>query len=462
MATLSKDSLKKSLPQKNPDGKGRVSFYTLGCKVNQYETQILREKFNEAGYITVDEDAPADIYIVNTCSVTNLADRKSRQHIRQFRRHNPDAVIVAMGCYAQLKPDEVTEIPGVCIVAGTNEKSHIVEYVEDYIENNRKGSVEKHIVDYDKIDEYEDLGCISAMKSRTRAFIKVQEGCDRFCSYCIIPYARGKARSRAPENIVREVTNLLNNGFKEIVLTGINTALYGIDWKASKGRSRIVELVKLISDIPGDFRIRLSSLEPNVIDLEIAEQLIKIEKLCPHMHLSIQSGSDGVLHRMGRRYNVDSYKKIVEVLRSSNPLYAITTDIIVGFPQENEEEFQESLRSIEDIKFSKIHVFKYSLRTGTKAAEMSGQCSDSVKNLRSSTLSEASESIASEFLKLNQGTVHRVLFERYDKVAGTLEGYTDNYIKVICKTGASENSVGAFADVKLVSADDGFMIGEII
>ena len=462
MTKLSNDSLEKTLPQKAAESKGIVSFYTLGCKVNQYETQMLRERFTEAGYFTIDEDAPADIYVVNTCSVTNFADKKSRQHIRQFRRHNPDAIIVVMGCYAQLKPDEVTEIPGVCIVAGTNEKSHIVDYVEDYIANNRKGSVEKHIVDYDNISEYEDLGCISAMESRTRAFIKVQEGCDRFCTYCIIPYARGRARSRVPESIIREVSNLLSNGFKEIVLTGINTALYGIDWPDSEGKSRIVELVKQISDIPGDFRIRLSSLEPNVVDVEIAEQLIKIEKLCPHMHLSVQSGSDGVLRRMGRRYNMNSYKRIVETLRSSNPLYAITTDIIVGFPQESEEEFNDTLKSVEEIGFSRVHAFKYSVRTGTKAAEMEEQCSDSIKSSRASALNEIAENTTLKFLELNAGTVHRVLFERYNTIDGTIEGYTDNYIKVICEVKTAENLEGTFADVKLVSAEDGFMTGEVV
>ena len=296
----------------------KVSFYTLGCKVNQYETQMLRERFAQAGYETVGEDDPADIYIINTCTVTNLSDRKSRQRIRRVKKQNENAVIVVTGCYAQIDADAVAKIPGVSVIAGTNEKSHIVEFVEKYMQMHKNEREEYsgkdcakdpdlsagpdiHVLSYEALRDYEEHGSITSMDSRTRAYIKIQEGCDRFCSYCIIPYARGRVRSRDIREIVKEAEGLIRAGFKEIVLTGINTALYGRDFTEKiNGLSGVEIAVDAISRIEGEFRIRLSSLEPNVIDEKTALRLTKYPKLCPHMHLSLQSGSDTVLKRMNR------------------------------------------------------------------------------------------------------------------------------------------------------------------
>ena len=434
--------------------KKTVSFYTLGCKVNQYETQMLKEKFSDAGYEIAGEEEYADVYIINTCTVTNLSDRKSRQHIRRMKKINPDAVIAVTGCYAQTDPEAAAAVEGVCIVAGTNEKNNLVEFVENYIRENgdSRYAVDSHIIPYEELTEYEETGIITSMESRTRAYIKVQEGCDRFCSYCIIPYARGKVRSRGLREVLAEAESLISRGFRELVLTGINTALYGIDFEEWKDDSisGIEKLIAAIDGLEGDFRIRLSSLEPNVIDLSVAENLHKYRKLCPHIHLSIQSGSDSVLKRMNRIYNREEYLAIANKLKETEPLYAITTDIIVGFPGETDEEFEDSIDMISRVGFSKVHAFKYSKRNGTVAAEMKNQVDGVIKNKRSEILISHAEEAATEFCKKNIGSIRRVLFERMTD-EGLIEGYTDNYIRVYCETSDSESLLDSFADVKLES-----------
>lgn len=449
----------------------KVSFYTLGCKVNQYETQSMREQFRKAGYGIAEEEESADICVINTCSVTNVADRKSRQYIRRMKKLNPDAVIVVTGCYAQTDPEAVSEIEGVSIIAGTNEKSRIVSFVSDYMEKHASESrglleseqAENHVLPYEELIHYEDMGTITAMESRSRAYVKIQEGCDRFCSYCIIPYARGPVRSRSVGSIVDEVRNLIDSGYREAVLTGINTALYGRDQKGYDNGEGMLQLLDGIVSLQGDFRIRLSSLEPNVVDRETALKLIRYEKLCRHMHLSLQSGSDTVLRRMRRRYNVRQYSGIADALRSSDPDYGITTDIIVGFPGETESEFEETLETVRKIRFSKIHVFRYSKRSFTEAAEMPDQVDGNIKNQRADILSEESEKQAEQFYQQNSGKTRRVLFERLTADGKYLEGYTDNYIKVYVPASKAEkeNNLYDFSDILLTDPFRDGMTGNL-
>lgn len=438
----------------------KIAFHTLGCKVNQYETQALKEKFLQRGYEIVREDEFADVYVINTCTVTGLSDRKSRQFIRRVKKINPDSITAVIGCYAQVSPDEAKGIEGVNIVAGTNEKNRLPDYIEEYA---KTMGVDCHIKEWDQLTEYEETGIITSMDSRTRAFIKVQEGCNKFCSYCIIPYARGTVRSRAKSDIVKEAESLILQGFKELVLTGINTALYGMEQRRSDkvtDKSDKTEdngdevygievVIKALNELPGDFRIRLGSLEPNVIDAEYAGKLLKYERLCPHLHLSLQSGSDRILREMNRSYTRNEYSELVAMLRKYDPGYGITTDIIAGFPGETEEEFHDSCKMVEESDFCKVHVFKYSKREGTKAAEMKGHISPEVKARRSEELIRISETAAKRFFSRNLGTVRKVLLEQYDSETGMLSGLSDNYIKVYCK--GEESRCNTFADAELTS-----------
>lgn len=429
----------------------RIAFHTLGCKVNQYETEAMKEQFIAAGHEIVGEEDFADAYVINTCTVTNLADRKSRQYIRKMKKVNPAAVVAVTGCYAQVSPDEVSRIEGVNIVAGTNEKQNLLQYIEGYL---LEEQTQCHVKAYEELDEYESSGIITSMESRTRAYIKIQEGCNRFCSYCIIPYARGKVRSRTLSEIVCEARGLIDKGFKELILTGINTALYGEDL----GYGGIEPLIHELNDLEGDFRIRLSSLEPTVINAAYVQGLLKYEKLCPHLHLSIQSGSDHVLQLMNRRYDRAAYLEIVRVLKEFDPLYGITTDIIIGFPGESEEDFADSLQIIDQVGFCKVHAFKYSPRKGTKAAELAGQIPGEVKNRRSKLLIEKGETDARRFFARNQGAARRVLFEEISE-DGLLTGYTDNYIKAYV-SGGSE-MLNQFYYVRLLNEYKDGMKGEI-
>jgi len=438
----------------------KIAFHTLGCKVNQYETQALKEKFLERGYQIVGDEDFADVYVINTCTVTGLSDRKSRQYIRRVKKINPDSITAVIGCYAQVSPEEAKNIEGVNIVAGTNEKNKLPDYIEEYAKI--KG-VDCHIKGWDELTEYEETGIITSMDSRTRAFIKVQEGCNQFCSYCIIPYARGTVRSRAIEDIIREAENLISQGFKELVLTGINTALYGLeDRKRDKvtdidnqNSNNIIEeiygievVVKTLNELPGDFRIRLGSLEPNVIDAEYAARLLKYDRLCHHLHLSLQSGSDRILKEMNRSYTGSEYLRLIRMLKENDPGFGVTTDIIVGFPGETEGDFHDSCRMVEASEFCKVHVFKYSRREGTKAAGMKGHISPEKKTERSKELIKLSEAAAKTFFTKNIGTMRRVLLERYDEKTGLLEGLTDNYVKVYCN--GEENLCNTFVNVELI------------
>lgn len=430
----------------------RIAFHTLGCKVNQYETEAMKEQFSAAGHEIVGEEDFADAYVINTCTVTNLADRKSRQYIRKMKRVNPDSVVAVTGCYAQVSPDEVSRIEGVNVVAGTNEKQNLLQYIEEY--RRQTGASQCHVRAYEELTEYQSSGIITSMESRTRAYIKIQEGCNRFCSYCIIPFARGKVRSRDLEEITEEACGLIAKGFREIILTGINTALYGEDL----GYGGIEPLIARLNALEGDFRIRLSSLEPTVINADYVKGLLAYEKLCPHLHLSIQSGADSVLAAMNRRYSRAEYLDIVRVLQDFDPLYGITTDIIAGFPGESEADFEDSLRIIDEAGFCKVHAFKYSPRKGTKAAEMPCQIDGTVKNARSQRLIEKAEEAASLFYDKCKGASRRVLFEE-EAGDGMLTGYTDNYVKVYVPAGAEH--LNQFSMVTLLEEYKDGMKGEI-
>lgn len=418
----------------------KIAFHTLGCKVNQYETEAMKEQFASAGYEIVNEYDKADVYLINTCSVTGLADRKSRQYIRKMKKKNPQAVVAVTGCYVQVSGDEVAAMDEVDIVAGTNEKNEIINYVNQHIENRSIGT-EKHILDYDQLTDFVECGSITSMESRTRAYVKIQEGCNRFCSYCIIPFARGPVRSRDVQAVMTECENLVKAGFKELILTGINTALC----------EHLDEILDRLEKMPGDFRVRLSSLEPTVINAEYVKGLFKYKRLCHHLHLSLQSGSDNVLKAMNRRYNRNEYLDIVKALREFDIHYGITTDIIVGFPGETEQDFEDSLDIVNRAGFGKVHAFKYSKRKGTAACEMSNQVSPPVKKERSIRLIEAGERESKLFIESSIGDVRQVLFEEYDKENQALTGYTDNYIKAYLKIGETEaeSYKNAFADVKI-------------
>lgn len=424
----------------------KVAFYTLGCKVNQYETQAIREAFLQAGFEEVQHHDLADVYIVNTCTVTHLADRKSRQAIRRMKRLNPDSIIAVTGCYAQMNPEEIGDISGVSLVVGTNEKSVILREVLKALNDPGEEAIYKRL-EYNEICDYEETGSIVSMESRTRAYVKVQEGCDRFCSYCIIPYARGIIRSRSPMSIKEEVGDLANKEFKEIILTGINTALYGRengflgkylhDFQSLGIKSSlegIVPLIELLEKMPGQFRLRLGSLEPNVVNSLDVIDLMAYKRLCHHLHLSLQSGSDRILLAMNRRYSRKDYQDILDVLKKVDTNYGVTTDIIVGFPGETEEDFQETLSLVEGQNFCKVHIFPYSKRQGTKAAEMVDQVAPSLVKERVTRLQRAAEASQNRFLKSNIGSKREVLIEDYDEQAQAYFGYSDNYIRVFVKS----------------------------
>ena len=445
----------------------KAAFHTLGCKVNQYETEAMKEQFAARGYEIVDEEDAADVYVINTCTVTNLADRKSRQYIRRMKKQCPDAVIAVTGCYAQVKPEELEALPEVNIVAGTGEKNNLVGYVEEYLANHVN---QKHILEYDALTSYHDKGIITSMDSRTRAYVKIQEGCNRFCSYCLIPFARGQVRSRNPEEILEEVETLVNKGFREVVLTGINTALYGTEEnfpyplteeEKAAGMSGIEIIISRINALEGEFRIRLSSLEPTVVNAEYVKRLMEYEKLCPHLHLSIQSGSNRIIEAMNRHYTREEYLDIVRVLKGHDRHYGVTTDIICGFPGEREEDFRDSLRIVEEADFLKVHAFKFSKREGTAAYDMKNQVDGETKNRRVSLLIEKSEEVTRRFFESSAGEVRTVLFEQEEPEAGKcISGYTENYIKVYAAgTGEQLNS---FQKVKLLEPYKDGMKGEIL
>ena len=350
-----------------------VAFCTLGCKVNQYETNAMIEQFINKGYMIKEFHEKADIYIINTCTVTNMADRKSRQMLRRVKEINPEAIVVACGCYAQVAREELEKISEIDLIYGTNEKNKIAEYIEEFQKDNTKN---KLITDVMYQKEFLDFGTTDYTE-KTRAVIKVQDGCDKFCSYCIIPYARGHARSRKIDSVVEEIKKIAEKGIKEVVITGIHVASYGKDFKEKKA---LIDLLEEINNIEGIERIRLGSLEPTLITEEFLERLTKLEKICDHFHLSLQSGCDETLKRMNRRYTTEEFKKCTELLKKAYPSVSLTTDIIVGFPGETKEEFNKTYEFLKNINFYQMHIFKYSPRKGTKAAVM--RWSDRWKNKR--------------------------------------------------------------------------------
>ncbi|MBQ0017685.1 MAG: tRNA (N(6)-L-threonylcarbamoyladenosine(37)-C(2))-methylthiotransferase MtaB [Clostridiales bacterium] len=435
----------------------RVAFHTLGCKVNQYETEAMKEAFVSRGAEIVDEDEVADVYIVNTCTVTNIADRKSRQYIRRMKGVNPEAVVVVTGCYAQTSPEEVSALPEVDLVIGNGLKSGICNKVYEYIEGKSVDN-EVQVLERNNLNYYEDMGLVASSESgMTRAYIKIQEGCDRFCAYCLIPFARGPVRSRPPEEIVAEATMLLDAGYKEIVLTGINTALYGTeagfecDRKPEEEGMKPIELIiSRLDSIDREFRIRLSSLEPTVVDKNDVERIIRFDKLCHHLHLSVQSGSSKVIKAMNRHYTQEDYLDIVKAIRRFDPLYGITTDIIVGFSGETEDDFEESIRTVHEAEFGKVHVFRYSKRKGTVGEKLPDEVPGTVKNRRSEILAEAADAAARAFMLKNLGARHKVLVEEKQMINEReyLVGYTGNYIRAYIENDSSIE-VGAFVEAEL-------------
>ncbi len=415
-----------------------VRFVTLGCKVNQYETNAMAQKFLEKGYQIIEEITPEnedikpDICIINTCTVTNMSDRKSRQMLRRMKEKNPETIVVAVGCYAQVAKEELAKIPEIDLVLGNNEKVEVVKHVEEYI-NNNINNVELDDVMYSK--EFSDFGDVTYTE-KTRAVIKIQDGCDRFCSYCIIPYARGRVRSRKPESIISEITQIASKGIKEVVITGIHIASYGKDFAMSKDSKlanyRLIDLLEEINEIQGIQRIRLGSIEPLLITEEFVERLKKLEKICHHFHLSLQSGCDETLKRMNRRYTTEQFKEIVRLLRNAYKDVNLTTDIIVGFPGETDEEFNKTYQFLKEIKFYKMHVFKYSPRKGTKAAVMPNQISGDIKEKRSRELLELSNENELEYNQKYIGKEMEVLFE--EEKEKIYKGHTQNYILVYCQT----------------------------
>ncbi len=368
----------------------KVAFYTLGCKVNQYETEAMLELFEKEGYEKAETEDYADVYVINTCTVTHMSDRKSRQYIRRMKKKNPDAIIAVVGCYSQVSPEEILSIDEVNLVMGTNDRKKIVEEVKK-IDASRKVSTVDDIM---KVKAFEEIE-INKTNGKTRAFMKIQDGCDRYCSYCIIPYARGRVRSRDLESIVKEVENLASNGYKEVVLTGIHVASYGKDIKDSD--IKLLDVIKQINDIEGIERIRLSSVEPILFTDEFVEAVSTMDKVCPHYHLSLQSGCDETLKRMKRRYTTEEYKAIVDRLRAAIPNVSITTDVIVGFPGETNEEFDKTYEFLKDIELTHMHVFKYSPRKGTPAATMENQVDPSTKHDRSEKLLQLNEENFNKF-----------------------------------------------------------------
>lgn len=407
----------------------KAALHNLGCKVNAYETEAMQHLLEEAGYEIVPFTQKADVYVINTCSVTNMADRKSRQMLHKAKKNNPDSIVVAAGCYVQTSEKEVLNDLSVDIVIGNDRKHDLVRLLEEY----SLDSVNDTVDDInDGKHDFEEL-FIDQTKEHTRAFIKVQDGCNQFCSYCIIPYARGRVRSRRFENVIAEVERLAANGFKEVVLTGIHLSSYGVDFEEATG---LLELLQAVNAVKGIERIRLGSLEPKIVTEHFASELSKLDKICPHFHLSLQSGCDATLKRMNRKYTTKEYERGCELLRKYFVHPAITTDVIVGFPGETEEEFEQTKAYLEHIHFYEMHIFKYSKRKGTRAAVMPDQIDEQVKAARSEKLIALGHDMSKEFRKFYIGKNEEVLFEE-KAVIGDKEyfvGYTKKYVKVAKKT----------------------------
>ena len=441
--------------------KKTVAFYTLGCKVNQYETNAMEQQFIKNGYEIVNNTEKADIYIVNTCTVTNMAERKSRQMLRRAKEINQSAIIVVCGCYAQVAKNELEKIPEIDIILGINEKNNIVEIVEKYIQEH---SIKEEVEDVSKQNEFLDFGDVTYTE-KNRAVVKVQDGCNMFCSYCIIPYARGRIRSRKIESVVSEIEKIAQQGIKEVVITGIHVASYGKDFdETSNKKIRLIDLLEEINKINGIERIRLSSLEPTIVDEEFTKRLSKLEKICDHFHLSLQSGCDETLKRMNRKYTISRYKEATDILRQHYPNVSFTTDVIVGFPGETDEEFDKTYEFLKSIDFYRMHIFKYSPRRGTVAEKMPNQVDGNIKEKRSNKLIELSNQNENKHNKEYIGKKVKVLFEEYEE--GFFKGHTTNYImvKVPGDAARADEFIDQIKEVKIEKNNDDTreLIGETI
>ncbi len=422
-----------------------VALHNLGCKVNGYEMDFMQQTLEEQGYRIVPFDAKADIYVINTCTVTNVADKKSRQMIHRARKQNPDAIVVAVGCYVQVGDEEILKDKGIDMAIGNNKKKDLAAILGEFIRCREQGNTfcdktlsGETIIDIGHTGEFESMQ-LKGTGKHTRAFIKVQDGCDQFCSYCIIPYARGRIRSRQAEEVVEEVKALSKNGYREIVLTGIHLSSYGMESASGEdfSQSKLLSLIQEAAKVPGIERIRLGSLEPRIITSDFAKGLAGCKKLCPHFHLSLQSGSDSVLKRMNRKYTSEEYYEKVCVLREYFKDPAITTDVIVGFPGESPQEFEETVKFLEKTEFYEMHIFKYSMRKGTLAAAMEGQVEESVKGERSAVLMELEAEMSKRYRERFLHKEVEVLFEEDKVIDGKIYqvGHTREYIRVACESG---------------------------
>lgn len=429
-----------------------VAFYTLGCKVNHYETEAIWQLFKKAGYEKQEFDKHADVYVINTCTVTNTGDKKSRQIIRRAIRKNPEAIVCVTGCYAQTSSAEVMDIPGVDIVVGTQDRAKLIGYIEEFKKTREPINGVKNIM---KNRVYEELD-VPNFTDRTRASLKIQEGCNNFCTFCIIPWARGLLRSRQPEEVIKQANQLVQAGYKEIVLTGIHTGGYGEDMKDYN----FAMLLRDLEKVKGLKRIRISSIEASQITDEVIQVIHDSEKIVNHLHIPLQSGSDQVLKRMRRKYTTAFYRERVEKLKEALPGLAVTTDVIVGFPGETEEEFQETYQFISDIQFSELHVFPYSKRTGTPASRMENQVDDETKQERVHTLIALSNQLAKEYASSYEREVLEVIPEERDKETGLLTGYTPNYLRI--RFNGSDDMIGKIVKVKMTKADYPYCEAEFV
>ena len=407
--------------------KKKVALHNLGCKVNAYEVEAMQQLLEQAGYEIVPFEPGADVYLINTCTVTNIADRKSRQMLHKAKKMNPDAIVIAAGCYVQTDEGKLDKDDAVDLILGNNQKKNIVEVLEEYEQQHTK---QKHVIKINQTKEYEDLA-IDHTAEHVRAYIKVQDGCNQFCTYCIIPYARGRVRSRRQSDVVEEVKRLVEAGYQEVVLTGIHLSSYGLDFPEGE-KETLLDLIRAVDAVDGIRRIRLGSLEPGIITEEFAEAIAAMPKVCPHFHLSLQSGSNGTLKRMNRKYTAEEYKHKCDLLRKVYGNPALTTDVIVGFPQESEEEFEESRAFVEDIHFFETHIFKYSRREGTRAAAMAGQIPEQEKTKRSHVLLELDERRRQEYMEGFLGKELEVLMEEEVEIDGVhyWTGHTREYLRV--------------------------------
>ena len=416
--------------------KKKVALHNLGCKVNAYEVEAMQQLLENAGYETVPFEEGADVYVINTCTVTNIADRKSRQMLHKAKKMNPDAIVVAAGCYAQADTEKLKEDNAVDLILGNNQKTQIVEVLEEY---EKEHSKQVQVIEINHTKEYEELS-IEQTAEHVRAYIKVQDGCNQFCTYCIIPFARGRVRSRKIADVLREVETLASKGYKEVVLTGIHLSSYGVDFSKEE-RESLLSLIQAVSKVEGIQRIRLGSLEPRIITEEFLEGIVATGKVCPHFHLSLQSGCNKTLKNMNRRYRAQEYAEKCELIRKYYPAPALTTDVIVGFPMETEEDFEESYEFVKNIHFYETHIFKYSRRHGTKAAAMDGQLTEAVKTQRSEKLLELHDIRAKEYEEAMIGKTIELLLEEEIEEDGKMwyVGHSREYVRaVIEKTEAHQ------------------------